>query len=101
MNSGFSQYKGFSQYPEQQSNFNQIREQNGKPMEWNSGSYNQQYAINKSQNIGQIQQQVQNYKKVEGIYYFKPSATFRGSMPGWYFGTGKHGTGYYMDMRQL
>jgi hypothetical protein len=31
-------------------------------------------------------------------FYFKPSATFQGSMPGWAFKTSSEGTGYYLEL---
>ena len=34
----------------------------------------------------------------QGLFYFKPSSTFQGSMPGWVFKTSTEGTGYYLDI---
>jgi hypothetical protein len=37
--------------------------------------------------------------EINGNFYFKPSETFKGSMPGWVFSTSSEGTGYYLDMK--
>lgn len=37
------------------------------------------------------------YKQIMGSTFFERSASFGGSKPGWYFGSGPQGLGYYLD----